>query len=293
MSVRGGGAPLLDAVLAGRACCAEETVDAEPAGLFPEEEALVARAVPGRRREFATARLCARRALAALGAAPAPLLRGRRGAPAWPAGVIGSITHCAGFRGAAVAPADRVLALGIDAEPHAPLPRGVLGAVAFGPERARLRVLAARRSDICWDRLLFSAKESVYKAWSGYGGAWLGFEDAEASWLLDGTAEGPRARVPGQGEEHRLGGRGRPPVPRAPARAGGGAGAHGGRSGVAAGRFRVRILVPPPPVRPDGFAFPQVLHGRWLVRDGLLLTAVTVPRTALPRPIPTAPKEPF
>ncbi|MFE0703349.1 4'-phosphopantetheinyl transferase [Streptomyces sp. NPDC058872] len=293
MSVRGGKAPLLDAVLAGRACCAEETGDAESADLFPEEEALVARAVPARRREFATARLCARRALAALGAPPAPLLRGRRGAPAWPVGVIGSITHCMGFRGAAVAPADRVLALGIDAEPHAPLPRGVLGAVAFGPERARLRVLAARRADICWDRLLFSAKESVYKAWSGYGGAWLGFEDADTSWRLDEAAEGPRGDAPVRGEEQGLGGHGHLPVPRAPARAGDGAGARGGRSGGAAGRFRARILVPPPPVRPDGPPFPQVLHGRWLVRDGLLLTAVTVPRTPLPRPTPTAPKEPL
>ncbi|MGW4856927.1 hypothetical protein ACWEPZ_37515, partial [Streptomyces sp. NPDC004288] len=40
----------------------------EPEGLcpYPEEEALMARAVPGRRREFAAARVCAHRALAAL-----------------------------------------------------------------------------------------------------------------------------------------------------------------------------------------------------------------------------------
>jgi len=31
---------------------------------------------------------------------------------------------------------------------------------------------------IFWDRILFSAKESIYKAWFQYQRAWLGFEDA-------------------------------------------------------------------------------------------------------------------
>jgi 4'-phosphopantetheinyl transferase EntD len=30
-----------------------------------------------------------------------------------------------------------------------------------------------------WDRILFSAKESVYKAWFPLTGEWLGFEEAE------------------------------------------------------------------------------------------------------------------
>jgi 4'-phosphopantetheinyl transferase EntD len=31
---------------------------------------------------------------------------------------------------------------------------------------------------VSWDRLLFSAKESVYKAWFPLAGRWLGFEEA-------------------------------------------------------------------------------------------------------------------
>jgi len=31
---------------------------------------------------------------------------------------------------------------------------------------------------VCWDRVLFSAKESVYKAWFPLTGRWLGFEEA-------------------------------------------------------------------------------------------------------------------
>ncbi|MFD9609055.1 4'-phosphopantetheinyl transferase [Streptomyces sp. NPDC059083] len=280
---------------------AEGTGEPEGPCPYPEEEALMARAVPGRRREFAAARVCAHRALAALGAAPGPLLRGRRGAPAWPARTVGSITHCAGYRAAAVAPAARLLALGIDAEPHAPLPPGVRGAVAFGPEEAWLRTAAAGRPDLAWDRLLFSAKESVYKAWSGYGGAWLGFEDAEVSWWpATDTAPDGMPHAADRDRDGMLGAADRDrdasnPLSSAPDTAPDGhpprpARARAGRL-RAAGRFRARLLVDPPPPTPVGpHPFPRVLDGRWLAREGLLLTAVAVPRP-VPPPQRTAPKE--
>ena len=48
-------------------------------------------------------------------------------------------------------------------------------------ERERLRGLAAAAPGTCWDRLLFSAKESVYKAWFPLTGRWLGFHDADVT----------------------------------------------------------------------------------------------------------------
>ncbi|TDD51675.1 4'-phosphopantetheinyl transferase family protein [Saccharopolyspora elongata] len=153
---------------------------ADPPGvvLFPEEEALIARARDKRRREFTTGRWCARQALSRLGVPPAPLLRGERGAPQWPAGILGSITHCAGYRAAVVARAEQVHTVGIDAEPHAPLPDGVLNVVSLEAERAELVRLSAARPDMHWDRILFSCKETVYKAWYPITRRWLGFEDA-------------------------------------------------------------------------------------------------------------------
>lgn len=130
---------------------------------FPEEQRLVERAVPRRRREFMTVRSCARRALATLGEAPAPILHDRYGAPLWPYGVIGSLTHCTGFRGAVVARREHVAYLGIDAEPNVPLPAGVLAMVATTSERQELAELPTTL-DVCWDKLLFSAKEAAYKA---------------------------------------------------------------------------------------------------------------------------------
>jgi 4'-phosphopantetheinyl transferase EntD len=146
--------------------------------LFPEEEAVIARAAAKRRGEFTTARGCARAALAKIGVPAVPILPGPRGAPQWPEGVVGSITHCAGYRACAVARIGEIVTIGLDAEPHDPLPKGVLEAIARPAEQARLSALTSVRPDINWDRLLFCAKESVYKAWFPLTHRWLGFEEA-------------------------------------------------------------------------------------------------------------------
>ena len=145
--------------------------------LFPEEEAVIARSVDKRRREFATARACARRAMATLGLPPVPVLPGERGAPAWPPGVVGSMTHCDGYRAAAVALEEKVRTVGVDAEPNGPLPDGVLEAIALPAEIEWLERVGDSYG-VCWDRLLFSAKESVYKAWFPLTRRWLDFEEA-------------------------------------------------------------------------------------------------------------------
>ncbi|MFE5510854.1 4'-phosphopantetheinyl transferase [Streptomyces sp. NPDC056529] len=179
------------------------TVSADTAGehppelLFAGERALIRDAVEERRREFATVRVCAHRALAALGRAAEPVLTGRRGEPLWPAGTVGSLTHCEGYRGAALASADRWRSLGIDAEPHLPLPPGVTRGIASAAERERLRELARRHPGTRWDRLLFSAKESLFKAWSPLTRRALDFDSAELA--LDPAARTftARLRIPG------------------------------------------------------------------------------------------------
>jgi 4'-phosphopantetheinyl transferase EntD len=158
-------------------------VFADPPGatLYPEEEACVARAVDSRRREFTTGRYCARAALVRLGLTPAAIVKGARGAPHWPDGVVGSITHCAGYRGAAVARSADMVAIGIDAEPNEPLPGGVAELVSLPGERARLASLADAYPEVAWDRLLFSAKESVYKAWAPITRSFLDFLEADVT----------------------------------------------------------------------------------------------------------------
>ena len=178
---------MIEKILPAAAASAEAFTDPSDVTLFPQEAALVGRAVEKRRREFATGRSCAHAALAALGVPPAPILSGERGAPMWPYGIVGSITHCAGYRAAAVAIDDQLRAIGLDAEPNEEMPEGVLNAVSLPAERARLADLAAAAPGTSWDRLLFCAKESTYKAWFPLTRRWLGFADADITINLDGT----------------------------------------------------------------------------------------------------------
>jgi 4'-phosphopantetheinyl transferase EntD len=177
--IRRGDQGVIEEIVPKSAASAESFGGSLGTGLFPEEAALVARATEKRRQEFTTGRECARAALGGLGLAAAPILRGYRGAPRWPDGVVGSITHCAGYVGAAVARTQELITIGLDAEPDGALPGGVLELVSLPAERARLRALAAASPGMSWDRLLFCAKEAVYKAWFPLTGQWLGFADAD------------------------------------------------------------------------------------------------------------------
>jgi 4'-phosphopantetheinyl transferase EntD len=71
-----------------------------------------------------------------------------------------------------------MITLGLDAEPAGPLPDGVLGVIAAPDEQAWIRELTAAAPDVCWDRLLFCVKESVYKAWYPLTQRWLDFKQA-------------------------------------------------------------------------------------------------------------------
>ncbi|OCB21902.1 4'-phosphopantetheinyl transferase [Mycobacterium malmoense] len=156
----------------------------DPPGLapLPEEEPLIAKSVAKRRNEFVTVRHCARVAMGELGLPPVPILKGEKGEPCWPDGVVGSLTHCTGYRGAVVGRTEAVRSVGIDAEPHDVLPDGVLNAISLPEERHEMTTLP---EGLHWDRILFCAKEATYKAWFPLTKRWLGFEDAHIVFDLD------------------------------------------------------------------------------------------------------------
>lgn len=178
---------MIEAILPSGVVAAELFED--PPGLTPHplEAPLVAKAVDKRKREFTSARHCARIAMEKLGVEPAPIMRGTSGAPQWPRGVVGSLTHCDGYRGAVLAHSLQVRSIGIDAEPHGPLPDGVLDAVSLPAERQWLA--GTDRDHVHWDRLLFCAKEATYKAWEPLTGRWLGFEDAHITFERTGSGD--------------------------------------------------------------------------------------------------------
>jgi 4'-phosphopantetheinyl transferase EntD len=135
--------------------------------LLPGEDEAIAKAVERRRIEFTTGRWCAREALSHSGIAPQPILVGPRGAPVWPKGTCGSITHAGSLCAAVAASTDEVEGLGIDV---VELREASATLVSTAPIFAQDSEVAAARSGLAADddalhlAVLFSAKETAIKA---------------------------------------------------------------------------------------------------------------------------------
>jgi len=136
----------------------------QPVFLGPGEEALVAVAAPKRRREFALGRACAHTALAALGRDAASIGKRENGAPLWPDGVVGSITHTSGYVAALVAKAEHFSGLGLDAERVGGVTSNLFPRLFDAEECDALESLDEQSRKLA-ATLFFSAKEASYKAW--------------------------------------------------------------------------------------------------------------------------------
>ena len=143
--------------------------------LRENEMAGIQGAHPAREQEFAEGRWCARAALEELarqhrhvelevasGSAGIGCHRegqlGVRGAPIWPRGVLGAISHSGPWRIATVAEQVDMRGLGIDIEQHQPFGEEVAATVLSASERAG----ASEAEQLA----KFSAKESLYKVWA-------------------------------------------------------------------------------------------------------------------------------
>jgi 4'-phosphopantetheinyl transferase EntD len=151
--------------------------DATPRLLDAEVE-LVARAVERRRDEFARGRACARSALAQLGVAPSAILVDPSRAPMWPAGIVGSITHCERLAAAAACWRGRILGLGLDAETFEPLEPEIAEMICTARER-RATPAALGLDEALAAKLIFSAKEAVHKCIQPLTGVALDFPEVE------------------------------------------------------------------------------------------------------------------
>lgn len=155
-------------------------IHVQDAGLevFDDERHLVEKAVEKRRREFSAGRCCARQALRELGCADTAIIHDQNGAPVWPQGIVGSITHSAMHAAAAAAKASRLHGLGIDLETVSRVSTAITDKILTDPEKKRLWQLP---DDTAQQRLLalfFSAKEAIYKCLHPLLQCQIGFADA-------------------------------------------------------------------------------------------------------------------
>lgn len=166
-------APLFEILPVGIQVAYSEQWATQPSA-YAEEEAFIARAVDQRQREFRTGRALARSALSAMGIDQCAMPPGQGRAPQWPAGVVGSISHCRGLCAAAVAPASNYRAIGLDLEVNTPLAPDLVSMVYSASERLE-RGTAGSLHPL--DLMTFSAKESVFKCLYPLVGDYFDFQD--------------------------------------------------------------------------------------------------------------------
>jgi 4'-phosphopantetheinyl transferase EntD len=157
---------LASGLFSSRVVTREGSLPTEMPPLPRDELACVASAVLVRQLDFAAGRELARAALEALGVRGFSLVNDAAGAPVWPPGVVGSITHtrrhARGLAAVALADAAVVRSVGIDAESDEGLTPDLWPSVLRDEERARLDALPERER-VRAASIFFSAKECYYK----------------------------------------------------------------------------------------------------------------------------------
>jgi 4'-phosphopantetheinyl transferase EntD len=148
-------------------------VAGDEAALMPEEAPAFEGSVVAARRASGAARLVARNLLKNLGYPECPIRRGNARAPTWPEGIRGSLAHDSDYAVAAICRAEDFSAVGIDVEPAELLPPELVDFIATPRERTHL--------DAHWfgGRMLFAAKEAVYKAVYPLDRMFLDYHDVE------------------------------------------------------------------------------------------------------------------
>jgi 4'-phosphopantetheinyl transferase EntD len=160
----------------------------------PHEHVHVAKSAEKRRREFTLGRACARSALAGLGHGDVVIAKGDDGAPVWPAGIVGSITHTKGYAAALAGESRRFAGVGIDAERKGGVTPELWPRLFTLAEQ---EILRAQLDPSLAATLFFSAKEASYKAWRIKGPPV--FREIEIALKQDGfVATGPAASLSGR-----------------------------------------------------------------------------------------------
>lgn len=143
--------------------------------LFPEEA--VASSSTKIRRSRGAVRIVARELLARTGCEICAVPKSSSGAPIWPSQIVGSLAHDAHVAVAALAPHREFASIGIDVEPAEGVPIELLKIIATPLELSALDTYAYG------GRLLFVAKEAVYKAVAGLDRMFLNHRDVEVDFL--------------------------------------------------------------------------------------------------------------
>jgi 4'-phosphopantetheinyl transferase EntD len=171
------------------AVAAELCAPGEPQLLLPAEAMHMGRAVRKRVQEFASGRLCARRALAEFGIDDFAIRVADDRQPIWPDSIVGSITHTRGYGAAVVAERRSMGALGLDSEVVGDVGAKLWPSICVPMETAWIGSLPASEQAAAVT-LVFSAKEAFYKCQYPLVRERLNFHDVRVEAPAWGAASG-------------------------------------------------------------------------------------------------------
>lgn len=160
-------------------------VDGTHDALDAEAEA-IRHAILSRQNEFTAGRAAARGALVQLGAEPVAILRGEDRRPLWPDGIVGSISHTAGYAAAAVGRSPEIQGLGLDIEEKSPL-KPVLYRKIMTPAERELREASPMVGSVPRCKLTFVTKEALFKSIYPITRQFFGFQEASVELHPDGS----------------------------------------------------------------------------------------------------------
>jgi len=170
--------PLRPALFPGPVLALEAPAGSVSGALAAVELERIRSAVAKRRREFETGRLLARDLLARLGFPDFAIAADPKGAPLWPSGVTGSITHTKGWCAVAVAREGAARSLGLDMEADLRLEQKLWSLILTPREVRAIEALPADQRE-ARAMVVFSAKEALYKCQYPVTGLYLDFLEAE------------------------------------------------------------------------------------------------------------------
>jgi len=151
--------------------------------LLPEEQAIAESfGSQIRRAEFTLGRMCAHEALSRFGLESEPILRNpETREPCWPDSIWGSITHSVGFAAVAAGLKNEIKGIGIDMESLSrSVDFNIRRQVCIDSELEWLESLPTKQANRAL-RIIFSAKESIFKCLYPATKTYLTFKDAEVT----------------------------------------------------------------------------------------------------------------
>lgn len=148
---------------------------------LPAEQAYLRNCAPRRRQEFIGCRYFARILLESLGSESTAIARGERGEPIWPTDFVGSISHTGSACFIAVGPAARFESVGVDIDTNVDLDPGIVEQICTRKEIQGLESAIGLTVPVSLSKLLFCAKESIFKCMYPVTGEYWEFNWVEVS----------------------------------------------------------------------------------------------------------------